>query len=80
MWCKRPGRNQHPSFCLASSPLVRDLCHLLVYLHPRADEDLPLVYLDVSIKGKPLGRMEFVLFTNTSPWAAENMRRMCTGV
>jgi hypothetical protein len=37
------------------------------------------VYLDVAIKGKPVGRMEFVLFTNTSPWAAENMRRMCTG-
>ncbi|KAL6764763.1 cyclophilin-like domain-containing protein [Haematococcus lacustris] len=45
----------------------------------RDDVTLPLVWLDVAIKGKPIGRMEFVLFTNTSPWAAENMRRMCTG-
>lgn len=33
----------------------------------------------VSHKGELLGRMEFVLFANTSPLAAENMRRMCTG-
>jgi hypothetical protein len=42
--------------------------------------DLPLVYMDVSIKGKPAGRMEFVLYTDISPLAAECMRRLCTGV
>ena len=40
---------------------------------------LPLVFLDVEIKGVPLGRIEFLLFTHTSPLAAENFRAMCTG-
>jgi hypothetical protein len=35
----------------------------------RNNEELPLVYLDVSIKGKPVGRIHFVLFTNESPRA-----------
>eukprot|EP00899_Mesostigma_viride_P006836 jgi/Mesvir1/16153/Mv08424-RA.1 len=39
----------------------------------------PRVYLDVSIKGQPIGRMEFVLFTQESPLAAENFRALCTG-
>jgi hypothetical protein len=46
----------------------------------RADLSRPLVYLDVAIKGEPIGRMEFVLFTQESPRAAENFRALCTGV
>mmetsp|Transcript_7776 Transcript_7776/g.22988 ORF Transcript_7776/g.22988 Transcript_7776/m.22988 type:complete len:398 (-) Transcript_7776:5156-6349(-) len=44
-----------------------------------ANESLPLVYLDVSVKGEKLGRMVFVLFSDESPLQAENMRQLCTG-
>ncbi|MEW5312149.1 MAG: hypothetical protein WDW38_003798 [Sanguina aurantia] len=43
------------------------------------DPRLPLVYLDVSLKGVPLGRIKMVLFADTSPLAAENLRALCTG-
>jgi hypothetical protein len=45
----------------------------------RNDAALPLVYFDVAIKGKPAGRIHFVLFTKQSPRAAENFRQLCTG-
>lgn len=45
----------------------------------RKDEDLPLVWLDVAIKGKHIGRIHFVLFMKDSPRAAENFRQLCTG-
>jgi peptidyl-prolyl isomerase D len=44
----------------------------------RADLSLPIVYLDVTIKGEAAGRMEFVLFTREAPLAAENFRALCT--
>ncbi len=31
------------------------------------------------VQGKPVGRMEFVLFSDVSPRAAENYRQLCTG-
>lgn len=40
---------------------------------------LPLVYFDVSIMGLPKGRMEFVLFTDKAPRAAESYRLMFSG-
>lgn len=43
------------------------------------DPRLPLVYLDVALKGVPLGRIVMVLFADTSPLAAENLRALCTG-
>lgn len=45
----------------------------------RDDESLPLVFLDVAIKGKLIGRIHFVLFTKDAPRAAENFRQLCTG-
>lgn len=45
----------------------------------RNNETLPMVWLDVEIKGKPVGRIEMVLFSHISPRAAENMRQLCTG-
>jgi len=44
-----------------------------------ADDTLPLVFADVEIKGEPVGRMLFVLFTNVAPRAAENFRLFFTG-
>eukprot|EP00892_Ulva_mutabilis_P000604 jgi/Ulvmu1/10544/UM064_0082.1 len=44
----------------------------------RSNTSMPLVFLDVSIKGQPQGRMEFVLFTAEAPRAAENFRQLCT--
>lgn len=46
----------------------------------RLNESLPLVYLDVSIKDKLVGRMEIVLFTDASPRHAENFRCASTVV
>jgi len=43
------------------------------------NERLPLVFLDVSIKGEPIGRVEAVLFADVSPRHAENFRRLVTG-
>lgn len=40
---------------------------------------LPPPHTDVSIKDKPVGRIEAVLFSDISPRAAENMRQLCTG-
>eukprot|EP00879_Flechtneria_rotunda_P033495 GHRR01037106.1.p1 GENE.GHRR01037106.1~~GHRR01037106.1.p1 ORF type:complete len:396 (+),score=131.32 GHRR01037106.1:463-1650(+) len=45
----------------------------------RNAEELPLVYFDVAIKGKPIGRIHFVLLIKESPRAAENFRQLCTG-
>lgn len=35
----------------------------------KSNEELPLVYLDVAIKGRPIGRIHFVLFTKEAPRA-----------
>ncbi|GIL61498.1 hypothetical protein Vafri_15930 [Volvox africanus] len=43
------------------------------------DQSLPLVYLDVAIKGVYAGRIEMVLFVKEAPRAAENFRLLCTG-
>lgn len=41
--------------------------------------DLPMVYFDVSIKGKPVGRITYVLFSHIAPRAAENFRALFSG-
>ena len=45
----------------------------------KANEHLPLVYMDVSIANEAVGRMTFVLFPDESPRAAENYRQLFTG-
>lgn len=45
----------------------------------RDNVDLPMVYFDVSIKGKPVGRITYVLFSHISPRAAENFRALFSG-
>jgi peptidyl-prolyl isomerase D len=45
----------------------------------RDDADLPLVWLDVSVKGSPVGRLTAALFVKDAPRAAENFRQLCTG-
>ena len=37
------------------------------------------IWMDVSLKGTPLGRVEIVLFSDRSPLASENLRRLATG-
>ena len=43
------------------------------------DESLPLIFMDVALDGKAIGRIEAVLFMKDSPLAAENMRVFCSG-
>jgi hypothetical protein len=45
----------------------------------RMDQGLPLVWIDVAIKGKRVGRIQFVLFVREAPRAAENFRQLITG-
>jgi hypothetical protein len=39
----------------------------------KAQQELPLVYFDVAIKGQHVGRMQFVLFTKKAPRAGGHM-------
>jgi len=39
----------------------------------------PRVFFDVSIDGKPSGRIEFELYRDVVPKTAENFRALCTG-
>lgn len=41
--------------------------------------DNPRVFLDISIGGKPAGRLSFELFADVVPKTAENFRALCTG-
>ncbi|CAO3630464.1 unnamed protein product [Mucor hiemalis] len=44
-----------------------------------AAKNLPKVFFDVAVNGKPTGRMTFKLFSDTVPKTAENFRALCTG-
>jgi len=44
--------------------------------HPSGN---PRVFFDISIGGKPAGRLSFELFADTVPITAENFRALCTG-
>lgn len=50
-------------------------------LKPRypIDPKNPQVFFDISIGGKPAGRIEFELFADACPKTAENFRALCTG-
>lgn len=43
------------------------------------DPQTPLMFFDIGVQGVPVGRVTFALFPKTSPMAAENFRRLCTG-
>jgi len=39
----------------------------------------PWVFFEVQIGADIAGRIEFELFTDLTPWTAENFRALCTG-
>lgn len=39
----------------------------------------PIVFFDLSIGGKDIGRVKMELFANVVPKTAENFRQLCTG-
>ena len=40
----------------------------------------PVVYFDISIAGRPVGRIEMTLRADVTPKTAENFRCLCTGI
>ncbi|KAI8072741.1 cyclophilin-like domain-containing protein [Gongronella butleri] len=44
-----------------------------------AAKQLPKVFFDVAVNGKPAGRMTFKLFSDVTPKTSENFRALCTG-
>jgi len=45
----------------------------------KTDKRLPLVWFDIEIRKKRVGRIEMVLFPHVSPRSAENFRQLVTG-
>lgn len=41
--------------------------------------DNPVVFMDVTAGGAPLGRIKMELYADTVPKTAENFRQFCTG-
>eukprot|EP00759_Apiculatamorpha_spiralis_P000549 PhF_6_TR10194/c0_g1_i2/m.15807/K01802/E5.2.1.8; peptidylprolyl isomerase len=39
----------------------------------------PIVFMDINVSGRPIGRMTFELYADTVPKTAENFRALCTG-
>ncbi len=39
----------------------------------------PIVFFDLTLDGKPMGRVEMELFSDVTPKCAENFRALCTG-
>jgi len=58
-------------FSVRIGPVV-PLAHAISSTNPR-------VFLDISIDGKPAGKIEMELFSNVCPQTAENFRCLCTG-
>lgn len=48
--------------------------------HPSSPKDPnPIVFLDLTISGEPVGRIVIELFKSVAPKTAENFRCLCTG-
>lgn len=43
------------------------------------DRNNPVAFVDISVGGRPIGRMMFELFTHALPKTAENFLKFCTG-
>jgi len=52
---------------------------LLQFVQPQKRMARPKVFFDVTVGGKPLGRMTFELYSDIVPKTAENFRALCTG-
>ncbi|KAK5089201.1 Peptidyl-prolyl cis-trans isomerase-like 1 [Lithohypha guttulata] len=46
---------------------------------PKPGEGEPIVFLDVTLGGEPLGRLKLHLFSRSHPRTSENFRQFCTG-
>lgn len=44
-----------------------------------ASKKNPVVFFDLAIAGKEIGRVKMELFANVVPKTAENFRQLCTG-
>ena len=45
----------------------------------RGDAELPLLFLELALRGKRMGRLEVVLLVKDAPLASENFKWLCTG-
>jgi peptidylprolyl isomerase len=63
---------------LAFCPL--SCCHIPTEVFDMgSDKDLPVVYLDIAIAKRPVGRIEIALRSDIVPRTCENFRCLCTG-
>ncbi|KAL0082091.1 peptidyl-prolyl cis-trans isomerase cyp5 [Phycomyces blakesleeanus] len=68
------GQNKIPSTRLSYPFSVSFLLYFTM-----AAKNIPKVFFDIAVNGKPAGRMTFKLFADTVPKTAENFRALCTG-
>jgi len=68
-----PTPNARPAnaadFNFASGPVAR----------PTRAAENPVVFFDITLGGRPLGRIQMELYMDVVPATAENFRRFCTG-
>ena len=57
-------------------PLVTRVCLLILYARYRSSSN-PICYLDMTIDGKEVGRIELTLRADIVPKTAENFRALC---
>ncbi|CAA7025445.1 unnamed protein product [Microthlaspi erraticum] len=67
--------------CGLVPPAGRDGGRLDVNVHPKLSLKManPRVFFDMTVGGRPAGRIVMELFADTTPKTAENFRALCTG-